>query len=388
MSLALTQWRRVVRFSELSEVRIREVGFTKLPGVAGLNDFRTFYSTSGLLELARELYGVTRQHERVHWHVAKVRLEDGRSGTGGPIALADLTSSRRNDAHSIIRQAESASLGLSALRTRHSADVGTLRTVGAIEMAVLDAVAASEGRATAEFFGLEGSRSFDCYASMISADILAPAAHAIASSLPRQGFWGQKWYLPRYPDRTRTKAIDAIASIASDVPPEHQVIVDLKGEWDVGSVRELVGDLDARVQNLWLEQPVRDDRLSVAVAGELGRWPVVGGESCTCAKQLVDLCGIESLAAIQPDVFVVGGAVPFSASVDVAQSAGKQWIPHGRNLFASLHIGAIAKCPTDTVFEYNLLFEPERQLSFTRKLTPQSGKLHFRTDDWEGNWLR
>lgn len=234
--------------------------------------------------------------------------------------------------------------------------------IGAVETAVLDAVAKREGVPAYEVLGGAARPRIEAYSSgglgTTFDEVSAWADEQIAA-----GFRTVKFRAMNDPETT----IQLLDHVTAKLPDGIQFVIDAvqacaSSPWSIDDAVR-VGHHAASLGARWYEEPCQaDDVAGFARVRAAVDVPISGVESNGTVREFAELIGAGGVDIAQPDVTFVGGPCAFSRVAKIAADAGIACVPHvwgsGVTFAANLH--TVLAEPTVELFEYCTLPNPLR----------------------------
>ncbi|MFI6350252.1 enolase C-terminal domain-like protein [Streptomyces sp. NPDC050560] len=262
---------------------------------------------------------------------------------------------------------------------RHRHGAHARQAASAVELACWDLASRVSGVGVSTLLGGAVRTTVPAYASALGLDPVHPAAPEAAAWATHQGFWGQKWPLPKSLVLAGPKAVaDALGPIR-EAAGESRFLVDALG--------------GCRLDEAMLLLPVLAD-LDVAFAEELlppgsPAWhrlratgtkvPLAAGEHAVDEAEQIRLLTGGHLDVWQTDPGWSGGLARSLHTTELAADLGMATFPHGDRLPAALALAGT--CCRDKVpaVEWHLTLEPLRQQVFSAPMRAEEGWLPVRT---------
>jgi L-rhamnonate dehydratase len=215
------------------------------------------------------------------------------------------------------------------------------------------------------------------YASALGFELNHHLASDIALWISEEGFWGQKWAVP-YDGRADVTAsyVRALSRIRSAVGDDTRLMVDARGTWSEAFLKR-IGPAMRELDIAWIEEPLRDDRLTHIPLG--GSYPpIAAGEHAYDVAQQIALLTSGRVQIWQPDVAWQGGLAQSLRLIDLASDLGIPSFPHGSGLSVGAIAGALTSASSVPAIEFHLTLEPLRQQLVADPLTPTNGLIFVR----------
>jgi L-alanine-DL-glutamate epimerase-like enolase superfamily enzyme len=234
--------------------------------------------------------------------------------------------------------------------------------IGAVELAVLDAVAKREGVPAYEVLGGAARPRIEAYSSGGLGTTFEEVA-AWADAQFAAGFGTVKFRAMSDPDTT----IRLLDHVVARLPEGARFVIDAvqacaSAPWSIDDAIR-VGQHAAELGARWYEEPCQaDDVAGFARVRASLDVPVSGVESNGTVREFAELIAAGGVDIAQPDATFVGGPRAFSRVAALAAEAGIACVPHvwgsGVTFAANLH--TVLAEPTVELFEYCTLPNPLR----------------------------
>ncbi len=234
----------------------------------------------------------------------------------------------------------------------------TVAAMSGIDMALWDLLGKSLGVPVYQLLGGRCRDSLPAYASGGWADEQRIAAQ-LTSYLERGGFSAVKMRVGSM-DGTVERSIARVRAARAGLGPEIRIMVDAHGTFSVREAQRFARGVEA-CDVAWFEEPVSaDDRIGAAEVRASTTIPIAAGESEFTRFDFRDLLEARAVDILQPDLAITGG---LTEGVRIAALAGayqKEVAPHlwGSALLFSAGLHLAAACPSCTILEYSLGFNP------------------------------
>ena len=234
--------------------------------------------------------------------------------------------------------------------------------IGAIETAVLDAVAKREGVPAFEILGGARRADIEAYASG-GLGTTFDQVSAWAAAQVDAGFGTVKFRAMTDPDTT----IALLDHVVKGLPDGIRFIIDAvqacaASPWSIeDAVR--VGHKAAALGARWYEEPCQaDDVAGYAAVRAAVEVPISGVESNATEREFAALLDAGAVDIAQPDVTFVGGPVAFSRVARRAHEAGAACVPHvwGSAVTFAANLHTALADPHVELFEFCTLPNPLR----------------------------
>lgn len=234
---------------------------------------------------------------------------------------------------------------------------------GAIETAVLDAVAKREGVPAHEILGGAKRTRIEAYASgglgTTFDEVAGWAAEQFAA-----GFGTVKFRAMTDPDTT----IDLLDHVVGQLPAGGRFIIDAvqacaSSPWSVEDAIH-VGRHAASLGARWYEEPCQaDDVAGFARVRAAVDVPISGVESNGTVREFAELVAAGGVDIVQPDVTFVGGPRAFSRVAGLAREASIDCVPHvwGSAVTFAANLHTVFAEPSVELFEFCTLPNPLRE---------------------------
>lgn len=252
---------------------------------------------------------------------------------------------------------------------------------GAIETAVLDAVARREGVPAYEILGGAHRDRVEAYASGGLGTTFEQVSDW-ASAQVDAGFRTVKFRAMTDPDTT----IELLDHVVPRLPEGVRFILDAvqacaSSPWPVDEAIRVglhASSLGAR----WFEEPcAADDIAGFARVRAAITSPVSGVESSGTEREFAELIAGGAIDIAQPDVTFVGGPAAFGRVAEMAHGAGIQAVPHvwGSGVTFSANLHAVLANQWIELFEYCTLPNPLRDALLVEPVVFENGEIHAPT---------
>jgi L-alanine-DL-glutamate epimerase-like enolase superfamily enzyme len=301
----------------------------------------------------------------------------GQIGWYGPVSVAAATALDGSLATSAIGVDVTDHSGL--LSALHGAsakpgDAVTSWAVGALDCAVWDLHARIEQKPVAALLSTTARSHVPAYASWLTLDVQLADAETI------QRVAGQDWQFTKWSLR-RSHGLPVADDAMRMAGVVHQVAeatgapaaFDALWTWDPTLALGFSEQAD-HAKMIWLEEPLgtHDGTGYSDFATECP--PLALGERLHLGDDPKELLALPNLGALTIDVVGCGGLTVAAGLVAEAAAAGVPVYPHGRSLLPAVHIAA-AFPEAIAAVEYQLQWEPHRQLLFTGPLECEGGQV-------------
>lgn len=251
--------------------------------------------------------------------------------------------------------------------------------IGAIDCAVWDLHGRLVGAPVASLLADSPTAAVSAYASWLRLDLTDRVAADVVARVAREGWLFTKWGLRRGRSTALTAEVESLAAITQRAAEAAggRVAFDAMGTWDPALSRAFAGRVDPD-SVLWIEDPLPGTDLHAYRAVAPGGLPLAFGERLGIGNDLNMLRSSVGPAALTIDVVGCGGLTRAVNIVTTAEAVGVPVFPHGRSLIPSVHLAA-AFPRTVTAVEYQLQWEPFRQLLYAQPSPPTPGRLRLPT---------
>ncbi|GHD34518.1 galactonate dehydratase [Nocardiopsis kunsanensis] len=260
-------------------------------------------------------------------------------------------------------------------RHRHGAHAS--QAASAVEMACWDLASRLVGEPVPALLGGPVRSQVPLYASALGLDPAHPAAPEAAAWISQEGWWGQKWPLPRNLVDEGPAALAAVlAPLREAAGTQARFMIDGLGRCRVDQAKRLLpvlGDLDVAVAEDLTPHTADLARLH----GAADHWGVAlaGGEHTLTARDQHALLTNALLDVFQLEPAWCGGLATSLHAIDTAAALGVPTLPHGDRVAASLALASVCTAVAVPALEWHLTLEPLRQHVFTEALQPADGTL-------------
>ncbi|UQU64775.1 hypothetical protein COUCH_38600 [Couchioplanes caeruleus] len=303
----------------------------------------------------------------------------GQIGWYGPVSVAAATALDGSLAASAIGTDVTDHAGLlSALHaaSAKSGDAVTSWAVGALDCAVWDVHARIEQRPVAALLSTTARSHVPAYASWLTLDVQLADAETIRR-ITSQDWQFTKWSLRR--SRGLPIADDArrMAGVVHQVAEAagSPAAFDALWTWDPTLALRFSEQVD-HAKMIWLEEPLASyDGTGYSDIATACPYPALAlGERLHLGDDPKELLVLPNLGALTIDVVGCGGLTVAAELVAEAAAASVPVYPHGRSLLPAVHLAA-AFPEAIAAVEYQLQWEPHRQLLFTDPLECEGGQV-------------
>jgi L-rhamnonate dehydratase len=305
---------------------------------------------------------------------------DSVSGWYGPLSEAVLTLIRDQHAAGLVEHdaAHHRRLPYRPTSGRHRSGAHARLAYSAVELACWDLAGRAAGCSVTELLGGVVQESVPAYASALGLDPIHPAAAETAAWLHAEGFWGQKWPLPKSLLAQGPSVVADCLAALREAAPDARLMVDGLGGARVDQAVALFPVLES-VGVTWAEELLPPESPGWSrLSGARGRVPLAAGEHAYDAREQTRLLASGDLDVWQVDVGWCGGLSRALHTVEVAAEHELPTFPHGDGLSAALALAGT--CCRDKVpaVEYHVTLEPVRQSIARTPLAAVSGHLAVR----------
>jgi D-galactarolactone cycloisomerase len=234
----------------------------------------------------------------------------------------------------------------------------TVSAMSGIDMALWDLLGKSLGVPIYQLLGGRCRDSLPAYASGGWADEDRIAAQ-LQSYIDRGGFGAVKMRVGSM-DGTVERSIARVRAAREGLGPDVGIMVDAHGTFSVREAQRFArGVEECRLD--WFEEPVSaDDRIGAAEVRHSTTIPIAAGESEFTRFDFRDLLEARAVDILQPDLGITGGLTEGLRITALAGAYQKEVAPHlwGSALLFSAGLQLAAACPSCTILEYSLGFNP------------------------------
>jgi D-galactarolactone cycloisomerase len=234
----------------------------------------------------------------------------------------------------------------------------TVSAMSGIDMALWDLLGKSLGVPIYQLLGGRCRDSLPAYASGGWADEDRIAAQ-LQSYIDRGGFGAVKMRVGSI-DGTVERSIARVRAAREGLGPDVGIMVDAHGTFSVREAQRFArGVEECRLD--WFEEPVSaDDRIGAAEVRHSTTIPIAAGESEFTRFDFRDLLEARAVDILQPDLGITGGLTEGLRITALAGAYQKEVAPHlwGSALLFSAGLQLAAACPSCTILEYSLGFNP------------------------------
>lgn len=304
---------------------------------------------------------------------------DGRTGWYGPIAddaaryvdaiIADVLMGQPCTDHTALQKTLRQAIGPRANKAASWA-------IGAVDCAAWDLHGQLTGMPVANLLSPSPTSTIPLYASWLRLDLTDPSTMDAVAKVGRAGWMFTKWGLRRglvgdsQVEATRlARAAQRAVAIVGEAAAFDAIFT-----WETELMMAFVEQFDPTTL-LWLEEP-----LATREPGAyryVGEFPLALGERLLVGDNAAGLLTLP-LRAFTLDVVGCGGLTRAVELITKAGAAGIPIFPHGRSLIPALHLAA-AFPQIITAAEYQLQWEPIRQLLYAEPLLPFHGQMTLPT---------
>lgn len=242
--------------------------------------------------------------------------------------------------------------------------------IGAVDCAIWDLHGRLAQRSVASLLAAAPTSTVRLYASWLRLDLTSPSLSDTISGICDEGWLFTKWGLRRIPSCEPRSEAERLAHAAQIViaAVDRKPAFDAVFTWDRPFASTFIDMVDLESVE-WLEDPLPTHLL--AEYRELPPAPLALGERLMIHQDAADLLRLRP-RALAIDIVGCGGITRAVKLVASAASAGIPIAPHGRSLIPALHLAA-AYPSVVTTPEYQLQWEPARQLLYAEPWQPTSG---------------
>ncbi len=306
---------------------------------------------------------------------------EGRTGWYGPVAdeparcvsavIANTADGKRVTDHRALNAALRCAVG-----PRPS--VAASWAVGAVDCAAWDLHGQLAGVPVANLIAASPAKTVPLYASWLRLDLTQPSAADAVARVGGDSWLFTKWGLRRVLTAKPQTEATHLASTAQQAVATlgEKAAFDTVFTWDIDLTKAFAEIVDPAAV-LWLEDPLAgSDRTAYREIDRLKIPLAVGERLNICDDASAELSPM--LRAFTLDVVSCGGLTRAIDLVAQASAAGIPVFPHGRSLVPAVHLAA-AFPQSVAAAEYQLQWEPIRQLLYTEPWLPIRGRITLPT---------
>jgi D-galactarolactone cycloisomerase len=234
----------------------------------------------------------------------------------------------------------------------------TISAMSGIDMALWDLLGKSLGVPVYQLLGGRCRDSLPAYASGGWADESKIAAQ-LQSYVERGGFRAVKMRVGSM-DGTVERSIARVRAAREGLGPDVGIMMDAHGTFSVREAQQFARAVEACAP-AWFEEPVNaDDRIGAAEVRAATIIPIAAGESEFTRFDFRDLLEARAVDILQPDLAITGGLTEGMRIAALGSAYQKEVAPHlwGSALLFSAGLHLAAACPSCTILEYSLGFNP------------------------------
>ncbi len=234
----------------------------------------------------------------------------------------------------------------------------TISAMSGVDMALWDLLGKSLGAPVYQLLGGRCRDSLPAYASGGWADETGIAAQ-LNGYLERGGFRAVKMRVGSM-DGTVDRSVARVRAARAGLGPAVGLMVDAHGTFSVREAQRFARAVE-EFDLTWFEEPVNaDDRIGAAEVRAATTVPIAAGESEFTRFDFRDLLEARAVDVLQPDLAITGGLTEGLRITALAGAYQKEVAPHlwGSALLFSAGLQLAAACPSCTILEYSLGFNP------------------------------
>jgi L-alanine-DL-glutamate epimerase-like enolase superfamily enzyme len=251
----------------------------------------------------------------------------------------------------------------------------TISAMSGIDLALWDLLGKSLDVPVYQLLGGRCRDSLPAYASGGWADENGIGAQ-LRSYIDRGGFGAVKMRVGSM-DGTVERSIARVRAAREALGPEIGLMVDAHGTFSVREAQRFARAVE-ECHLAWFEEPVNaDDRAGAAEVRAATTIPIAAGESEFTRFDFRDLLEARAVDILQPDLGITGGLTEGLRIATLAGAYQKEVAPHlwGSALLfsAGLHLAAV--CPSCTILEYSLGFNPMLHELVEEKFPVEDGRI-------------